>query len=102
MGSVLQKLGYRVDYVQADYIAQFAGLESGDLHIAMEMWETTGKQAMDESLKTGKTVDLGETGMDAKEEWWWQGSVASSSGGRPSEGVHRSGGTVEPHLGRAA
>jgi glycine betaine/proline transport system substrate-binding protein len=57
--------------VQADYIAQFAGLESGDLHIAMEMWETTGKQAMDESLKTGKTVDLGETGMDAKEEWWY-------------------------------
>ena len=57
--------------VQADYIAQFAGLESGDLHIAMEMWETTGKQAMEESLATGNTVDLGETGMDAKEEWWY-------------------------------
>jgi glycine betaine/proline transport system substrate-binding protein len=37
----------------------------------MEMWETTGKQAMDASLATGKTVDLGETGMDAKEEWWY-------------------------------
>ncbi len=71
MGRVLEELGYNVEYVPADYIAQFAGLESGDLHIAMEMWETTGKQAMDESLKTGKTVDLGETGMDAKEEWWY-------------------------------
>ena len=57
--------------MQADYIAQFAGLESGDLHVAMEMWETTGKEAMDASLATGKTVDLGETGMDAKEEWWY-------------------------------
>ncbi len=71
MGEVLQKAGYNVEYVQADYIAQFAGLESGDLHVAMEMWETTGKDAMEASLKTGKTIDLGETGMDAKEEWWY-------------------------------
>jgi glycine betaine/proline transport system substrate-binding protein len=37
----------------------------------MEMWETTGKEAMDASLATGKTVDLGETGMNAVEEWWY-------------------------------
>jgi len=71
MGRVLEEMGYNVEYQQADYIAQFAGLESGDLHVAMEMWETTGKQAMEESLKTGKTVDLGETGMKAIEEWWY-------------------------------
>ncbi len=71
MGRVLEELGYNVEYQQADYIAQFAGLESGDLHVAMEMWETTGKQAMEASLATGNTVDLGETGMDAKEEWWY-------------------------------
>jgi len=56
MGRVLEELGYNVEYVQADYIAQFAGLESGDLHIAMEMWEPTGKQAMEASLATGNTV----------------------------------------------
>jgi glycine betaine/proline transport system substrate-binding protein len=71
MGRVLEEMGYTVKYQQADYIAQFAGLESGDLHVAMEMWETTGKQAMEESLATGKTVDLGETGMKAIEEWWY-------------------------------
>jgi len=71
MGEVLKKAGFNIEYVQADYIAQFAGLETGDLHVAMEMWETTGKDAMDASLKTGKTIDLGETGMDAKEEWWY-------------------------------
>lgn len=41
MGEVLKKAGYSVEYVQADYLAQFAGLESGDLHVAMEIWETT-------------------------------------------------------------
>lgn len=71
MGEVLKRAGFNIEYVQADYIAQFAGLETGDLHVAMEMWETTGKDAMDASLKTGKTIDLGETGMDAKEEWWY-------------------------------
>ena len=71
MGAVLGEMGYNVEYVQADYIAQFAGLEAGDLHVAMEMWETTGKDAMEASLETGKTVDLGETGMVAIEEWWY-------------------------------
>jgi ABC-type proline/glycine betaine transport system substrate-binding protein len=50
MKRVLEEMGYNVELVQADYIAQFAGLESGDLHVAMEMWETTGKQAMEASL----------------------------------------------------
>ena len=71
MGAVLEEMGYNVEYVQADYIAQFAGLEAGDLHVAMEMWETTGKDAMEASLETGKTLDLGETGMVAIEEWWY-------------------------------
>lgn len=71
MGGVLEEMGYNVEYVQADYLAQFAGLETGDLHVAMEIWETTGKDAMEASLATGDTVDLGETGMKAIEEWWY-------------------------------
>jgi ABC-type proline/glycine betaine transport system substrate-binding protein len=58
MGEVLKQAGYNVEYVQADYLAQFAGLESGDLHVAMEMWETTGRDAMDASTATGKTENL--------------------------------------------
>jgi glycine betaine/proline transport system substrate-binding protein len=83
MGEVLQKAGYNVEYVQADYIAQFAGLESGDLHVAMEMWETTGKDALEASLATGKTVDLGETGMDAIEEWWYPSYMKEKCPGLP-------------------
>jgi glycine betaine/proline transport system substrate-binding protein len=83
MGRVLEEMGYNIEYQQADYIAQFAGLESGDLHVAMEMWETTGKQAMDESLKTGNTVDLGETGMKAIEEWWYPSYMKEKCPGLP-------------------
>ena len=83
MGRVLQSMGYNVEYVQADYIAQFAGLESGDLHVAMEMWETTGKDAMEASLATGNTVDLGETGMHAIEEWWYPEYMKEQCPGLP-------------------
>ncbi|MGI9506433.1 MAG: glycine betaine ABC transporter substrate-binding protein, partial [Geminicoccaceae bacterium] len=71
MGEVLKKAGYTIDYVQADYIAQFAGLKTGDLHVAMEIWETTGRDAMDEATATSDVENLGETGMQAIEEWWY-------------------------------
>src|SRR5690606_11008012 len=71
MAAVLEEAGYNVELIQADYLAQFAGLETGDLHVAMEMWETTGRDAMDASTATGNVVVLGETGMKAIEEWWY-------------------------------
>jgi glycine betaine/proline transport system substrate-binding protein len=71
MGEVLKAAGYNVEYVQADYLAQFAGLETGDLHVAMEIWETTGREAMDAATATGDVVNVGPTGMQAKEEWWY-------------------------------
>ena len=80
MGEVLKKAGLNVEYVQADYLAQFAGLKTGDLHVAMEIWETTGREAMDEAIATGQVVNLGETGMQAIEEWWYP---ALHEGGLP-------------------
>ena len=71
MAEVLKKAGYNIELVQADYIAQFAGLKTGDLDVAMEIWETTGREAMDEATATGKVLNAGETGMQAIEEWWF-------------------------------
>ncbi len=84
MGSVLQKAGYNIEYVQADYIAQFAGLKEGDLHVAMEIWETTGREAMDEAVGTGKVENLGETGMQAIEEWWYPSYMKEVCPGLPN------------------
>jgi glycine betaine/proline transport system substrate-binding protein len=71
MAAVLEEAGYNVELVQADYLAQFAGLETGDLDVAMEIWATTGQEALDAAIATGNVVNLGETGMLAKEEWWY-------------------------------
>ncbi len=83
MGEVLKKAGYNIEYVQADYIAQFAGLKSGDLHVAMEIWETTGREAMDEAVATGNVENLGETGLQAIEEWWYPSYMKERCPGLP-------------------
>jgi glycine betaine/proline transport system substrate-binding protein len=84
MGEVLIRAGYNIEYVQADYIAQFAGLKTGDLHVAMEIWETTGRDAMDEATATGNVVNLGETGMQAIEEWWYPAYMKELCPGLPN------------------
>lgn len=83
MGEVLKKAGYNIEYVQADYIAQFAGLKTGDLHVAMEIWETTGRDAMDEATRDGSVENLGETGMSAIEEWWYPAYMKEKCPGLP-------------------
>ena len=84
MGAVLERDGYAVEYVQADYLAQFAGLETGDLHVAMEIWETTGREAMDAAVATGNVVIIGPTGMQAKEEWWYPAYMTELCPGLPN------------------
>ena len=83
MGEVLTRAGYNVEYVQADYIAQFAGLKTGDLDVAMEIWATTGREAMEEATATGKVVNMGETGMQAIEEWWYPSYMKERCPGLP-------------------
>ncbi|WP_264210547.1 ABC transporter substrate-binding protein [Leisingera thetidis] len=83
MGSILEEAGYNVEYVQADYIAQFAGLKTGDLHLAMEIWETTGREALDDATASGKVVNAGETGLMAIEEWWYPAYMKDRCPGLP-------------------
>ncbi len=83
MGEVLKKAGANVDYVVADYLAQFAGLKTGDLDVAMEIWATTGQEALDEAVASGGVENLGETGMLAKEEWWFPEYMKDKCPGLP-------------------
>ena len=84
MGEVLKKAGYNIEYVQADYLAQFAGLKTGDLTLAMEIWATTGQEALNEAVASGKVENLGETGMVAKEEWWYPDYMKEKCPGLPN------------------
>lgn len=71
MGGVLEAGGYRVSYVDADYLGQLEDIEAGSIDLAMELWATTATEAMAAATATGKVENIGPTGMIAKEDWWF-------------------------------
>ena len=83
MGRVLKKMGYNVENVPTEYMAQFPAVESGDVHVAMEIWFTTARENYEKSTAAGKSIDLGETGMLAKEEWWFPEYMKEKCPGLP-------------------
>lgn len=72
LGGILQRLGYNVEYVTADYLSSITtGLTNGDLTVALEYWDTTAQEAMRAADATGQTENIGMLGPKAKEEWWY-------------------------------
>lgn len=83
MGAVLERAGYRVAFVPTDYLGQLVDMRSGAVHVAMEVWATTGKEDLDRAVASGEVVNLGETGMVAREEWWFPRYVKDRCPGLP-------------------
>ena len=71
LGTILDSKGYRVEYIQADAMAQFAGLETGDITMQTEIWPTTQGKRFAAGIESGGIVDLGGLGLMAIEEWWY-------------------------------
>lgn len=84
MASVLNEAGYNTELVVADYLAQFPGLQSGDLHLAMELWETTAGDILDQYEAEGGVLRVGSTGMDAIEDWWYPAYMKEKCPGLPN------------------
>jgi glycine betaine/proline transport system substrate-binding protein len=83
-GIILQKGGYTVEYLPMDDSARYPAFEAGDATFAMETWATTQKLLLEASVATGKVLDLGETGMQAKEEWWYPIYMKEACPGLPN------------------
>lgn len=71
MARVLQKMGYNTEMVPSEYLAQIPAIENGDIDFSLEIWFTTAAEPYKAAVASGKGLDLGETGMQAIEEWWY-------------------------------
>ncbi|TDQ80439.1 glycine betaine/proline transport system substrate-binding protein [Dongia mobilis] len=72
LAQILKAQGYNVELVTSDYLSSLqTGLQTGDLTIGMEFWDTTAGEAMAAADASGKTERLGALGPKAKEEWWY-------------------------------
>ena len=85
-GELISKLGYNVEYTPADYIGQFAGLKSGDLHIGSPGWDTTAKDVMADAWGSGTVLNMGNIGISVFEDWWYPLYVKDKCPGLPKLG----------------
>lgn len=84
LSRILNGLGYHTELVPADDSGRYAAFQAGDLHIAVETWETTQAANFEASVATGKVLDLGETGLQAKEDWWFPNYMLEKCPGLPN------------------
>lgn len=94
-GKLLQKLGYTVEWTPADYLGQFAGLETGDLHIGSPGWDTTAKAALKAAFDTGNVLNMGKMGIPVQEDWWYPLYVKDVCPGLPDWNALKEPGCVE-------
>ena len=80
---ILSTYGYNVEKVIADDSARYPGFEAGDLHVALETWQTTQAANFAASVATGKVLDMGELGPRAREDWWYPSYVKEQCPGLP-------------------
>ena len=83
MGTILAMAGHRIEYVDANYMDQLDEIAAGRIDVAMEYWSTAGMPALQDALASGQVRILGETGMTAREEWWYPAYVKESCPGLP-------------------
>lgn len=84
MGTVLEKAGFTIKYVEIEYLEQIKAIAEGNLDIVTEIWATTGQEVLQQGLATGKIEAFSDTGLMSIEEWWYPLYVKEKCPGLPN------------------
>ncbi len=77
-------MGYTVEYVPAAEIPSVDAIQQGDLHFSLEYWTGQNKEKFFKATQQeGGAEDLGLTGIQAAEGWWYPAYVADKCPGLP-------------------
>ena len=68
-GQLLEKLGYKVEYVTAGSFPQFSGLADGSLSATIEVWMNNVGDIYPKVRDAGQIEDLGNLKLETKEGW---------------------------------
>ena len=83
MGEVLSSAGFQVAYVETPYRGELEQLAAGTIDVAMEIWSTTLREPFEAAVAAGHVADLGESGMTAREGWWYPAYMEARCPGLP-------------------
>ncbi|CAN5260966.1 ABC transporter substrate-binding protein [soil metagenome] len=68
-GQLLEKLGYKVEYVTAGNFPQFSGLADGTLSASVEVWLNNVGDIYPKVLEEKKIENIGSLNLETKEGW---------------------------------
>lgn len=68
-GQLLEKLGYKVEYVTAGNFPQFSGLADGTLSASVEIWLNNVGDIFPKALEAGEIKNIGSLGLETREGW---------------------------------
>jgi len=82
-GQLLQKMGYKVEYVTAGNYPQFSGLSDGSLSATLEVWMNNVGDIFPKALEEGKIEDVGQLELKTQEGWVYPKYMAAICPGLP-------------------
>jgi glycine betaine/proline transport system substrate-binding protein len=68
-GQLLEKLGYKVEYVTAGLFPHFSGLADGTLSASVEIWLNNVGDIYPKVLAAKQVEDIGSLGLETREGW---------------------------------
>ena len=83
-GHVLEKMGYKVEYVTAGYLGAGTAIADGQLVGSLEVWDNNLGDFYPKLIAEGKLEDLGTVGIDAQEGWLYPVHVKDKCPGLPA------------------
>jgi glycine betaine/proline transport system substrate-binding protein len=82
-GGILERMGYKVEYVTAGYFPQFTALADGTIDASLEIWSNNVGDNWTKARDTGKVVRLGDLGLETNEGWMYPAHMADICPGLP-------------------
>jgi glycine betaine/proline transport system substrate-binding protein len=82
-GEILERAGYRVEYVTAGYFNMYGAMGEGEIHAALEVWTSNVSDLFGQEQAAGRVVDVSDLGLDAKEGFAYPAHVETLCPGLP-------------------
>ncbi len=82
-GQILEKMGYRVEYVTAGYYPQLTAIRDNDISATLEIWSSNIGEHYAQALASGQAVALGDLGLKPVETWHYNKAAARACPGLP-------------------
>jgi glycine betaine/proline transport system substrate-binding protein len=82
-GQLLEKLGYRVQYVTAGSFPQWIGMEDGSLDMTPELWTNNLGDIYPKLLAEKKVEPVGDLGLNVRDGWAYTDATLAICPGLP-------------------